>query len=371
MKQLQAFWRKIKFIIVKEFLATIKDPLTRTVLFVPIIVESILFGYAATFNLNAVPYAVLDQSHSSYSTELIAKLDGTGIFERTRSLTSSAQIADSIDSGDAMLVISIPQDFADKLAAGQTADVQLIMDGRNTTTAAVASGYVSDIVTAYNTMLREGQQPLEVQSISWFNPNLITRWMFIPAMLSLLSLLQVIMLAGLSVAREREQGTFDQLLVTPISPLQILIGKAIPPIIIGLIQITFVLLVSLLWFRIPLSGSILALYVTLTIFLISCVGIGLSISAISDNMQQVMVYCFVLLLPMALLSGFATPVRNMPEALQYATYANPLRFAIDACRRIYLEGCTLAQVSYDFLPMIIVAVITLPTAAWLFRNKLS
>lgn len=371
MNKLQAFWRKIKFIIVKEFIATIKDPLTRTVLFVPIIVESILFGYAATFNLNTVPYAVLDQSHSSYATELIAKLDGTGIFERTRTLNSTAQIADAIDSGDAMLVITIPQNFADTLAQGKTADVQLIMDGRNSTTASVAYGYVSDIVTAYNTMLHDGRQPLEVQSISWFNPNLITRWMFIPAMLSLLSLLQVIMLAGLSVAREREQGTFDQLLVTPVSPLEILIGKAVPPILIGLIQITFVLAVSLLWFQIPLAGSVLALYITLTIFLISCVGIGLSISAISDNMQQVMVYCFVLLMPMALLSGFATPVRNMPEVLQYATYANPLRFAIDACRRIYLEGCSLAQVSYDFLPMIVVAAITLPLAAWLFRNKLS
>lgn len=371
MGNLQAFWRKIKFIIVKEFLATIKDPLTRTVLFVPIIVESILFGYAATFNLNTVPYAVLDESHSNYASELIAKLDGTGIFERTRTLTSTMQIADAIDSGDAMLVITIPQDFARKLSAGETANVQLIMDGRNSTTAAVASGYVSDIITTYNSLLHDGRQPLEVQSISWFNPNLITRWMFIPSMLSLLSLLQVIMLAGLSVAREREQGTFDQLLVTPISPLQILIGKAIPPILIGLLQITFVLFISLFWFQIPLAGSIIALYITLTIFLISCVGIGLSISAISDNMQQVMVYCFVLLMPMALLSGFATPVRNMPELLQYATYANPLRFAIDACRRIYLEGCTLAQISYDFVPMLIVAIITLPTAAWLFRHKLS
>ena len=371
MKELQAFWRKIKFIIIKEFLATIKDPLTRTVLFAPVIVESILFGYAATFNLNTVPYAVLDESHSSYSTELAARLDGTGIFQRTRTLTSTAQIADAIDSGDAMLVISIPQDFAKKLAAGQTADVQLIMDGRNTTTASVASGYVSNIVSTYNTMLHEGKQPLEVQSISWFNPNLITRWMFIPSMLPLLSLLQVIMLAGLSVAREREQGTFDQLLVTPTSPLEILIGKAIPPILIGLIQVSFVLCVSLFWFEIPQAGSVLSLYAALTIFLISCVGIGLSISAISNNMQQVMVYCFVLLLPMALLSGFATPVRNMPEVLQYATYANPLRFAIDACRRIYLEGCTLAQVSFDFLPMLVVAAITLPTAAWLFRHKLS
>lgn len=371
MQALLSFLRKVKFIIVKELLVTTKDPLTRTVLIFPVIVQSILFGYAATFNLDTVPYAVCDQSHSAASHELLAHIEGTGVFQRMRTLTGTQQIADSIDSGEAMLVLSISEDFAEKLAAGENAAIQLILDGRNSTTAGVAAGYVGNIVASYNAALQNGAQPLKVESISWYNPNLITRWMFIPSMLPLLSLIQVILLSGLSVAREREQGTFDQLLVTAVSPKEILLGKAIPPVLIGLVQVTLVLLIGVFWFNIPFSGSLIALYVTLLIFLISCVGIGLSISAVSSNMQQVMVYCFVLLLPIAQLSGFASPINNMPLALQYVTYGNPLRFAIEAVRCIYLEGAGLKEVAVNFLPMLAVAGITMPTAAWLFRNKLS
>lgn len=370
MHALYFFWRKIKFIMEKEFLATIKDPLTRTVLFFPIIIQSLLFGYAATFNLDSVPYAVLDQSRSRASQELLAHLEGSGIFRRVRTLHGSAQIADAIDSGDAMLVLVIERQFAAKLEARQTAAVQILLDGRNSTTAAVAAGYVGKIISAYNAALAGGVQALRVESISWYNPNLITRWMFIPSMLPLLSLIQVILLSGLSVAREREQGTFDQLLVTPLAPREILLGKAIPPILIGLFQVSVVLLIGIFWFGIPFAGSLLTLYLTLFIFLVSCVGIGLSISAVSANMQQVMVYCFVLLLPIAQLSGFASPVSNMPVALQYLTYANPLRFAIEAVRCIYLEGAPLAEVARNFPPMLAVACVTMPAAAWLFRNKL-
>ena len=370
MNELKAFWRRIKFIITKEFLATLNDPKTRLTLFLPALLQSLLFGYGASFNLDSVPYAVFDQSHSSYSTELLAHLDGTGIFERTRTLTSTSQIADAIDSDDALLVVTFESQFADKIASGESAEVQIIMDGRNSTTAGVASNYLSTIISDYNKDL-QGGTILETQSVARFNPNLITRWMFLPSMIVMLSLSQVIMLAGLSVAREREQGTFDQLLVTPLSPLEILIGKAVPPMIIGMIQSSIVLLISVFWFDVPLSGSLFLIYLTLFIFMLSCVGIGLGISAISLNMQQVMVYCFVLLLPMNLLSGMTAPVRNMPEVLQYCTYVNPLRFAIENVRRIYLEGATFADIGLNFIPMILVAAVTLPAAAWLFRNKLS
>ncbi len=371
MQALKAYWRKINFIIEKELLATLKDTRTRVIVLLPIIMQTFLFGYVANFNLDYVTYAVVDQSHSPASTELLARIDGTGIFHRVRTLTSTSQISDSIDSGDALLVLCIDQNFADNLEAGETATVQIILDGRNSTTAGIASGYISTIISSYNAERQQSAQPLEVRSISWYNPNLITSWMFIPSLLPMLSLTQVIMLAGMSVAREREQGTFDQLLVSPLSPKDILIGKAIPPILIGLGQVTCVLMIAFFWFKIPFAGSLGTLYLTLFIFLASCVGIGLSVSAISSSMQQVMVYCFVLLMPMMLLSGYSTPVRNMPEVLQYATYANPLRFAIEAVRRIYLEGCGIADIAINFVPMFIVAAVTMPTAAWLFRHKLS
>ncbi len=369
MDNVRAFWARILWMIRKELLSTLKDPTTRAILIVPVIVQCFLFGYAATFNLERVPCAVLDQSHSSASAEFLARLDG-GVFERVRNLTSTTEIADSIDSGEAIMVITIAPDFAEDLSHGGAGMIQAIVDGRNTTTATIASGYLSRIVTNFNVTYLQNREGIRLETISFFNPNLITRWGFLPGLMGLLSLIQVMLLSGLSVAREREQGTFDQLLVTPMAPSQILIGKAIVPMLIGVFQATMVLIICRWWFEIPMAGGLAALYAVLLVFTLSCTGLGLCISAISKSMQQVMVYCFVLLLPMVLLSGLATPVSNMPEALQILTYADPLRFALDALRRIYLEGVGVSDIVMNFVPMLVVAGVTLPLAARLFRSEI-
>jgi ABC-2 type transport system permease protein len=213
--------------------------------------------------------------------------------------------------------------------------------------------------------------PLTIESRAWFNPNLETRWNLLPGLIAALSMLQTLLLTALSVAREREQGTFDQLLVTPMSPLEIMIGKALPPVLVGLAQSTLILLVALFWFGIPMAGSLATLYTGLVFFTVASVGIGLSISAVSANMQQAMLYTFVLLMPMMLLSGLTTPVRNMPHVLQVITMANPLRFAIDLVQRVYLEGVGLATVWHNLIPLSIIALVTLPLAAWLFRHRLA
>ena len=367
----RAMLQRILFMIRKELLATAKDPKIRFILLFPALLQSFLFGYVASYNLEEAPYAVLDQSHSHYSAGLLAKMDGSKIFQRVQTLENTGQITGAIDSGKAVLILSIGPEFADQILSGQTAPVQIITDGRNTMTSGLASAYAASIIAAYNRQLQEAAPLIEVKTITWYNPNQLTQWGFLAAILPLLSFSQVVLLAGLSVARERENGTFDQLLVTPLTPLEILVGKAIPPIIIGLIQCTIVLLIAVFWFRIPLAGSLFTLYLTLLLFLISSVGLGLSISAIADNMQQVMVYCFVVMLPLILLSGMATPVRNMPEILQWGTALNPLRFAIESVRRICLEGASLSLIAPNFIPMLIVAAITLPTAGWLFRHRLS
>ena len=191
------------------------------------------------------------------------------------------------------------------------------------------------------------------------------------ALIAVLSMMQTLLLAALSVAREREQGTFDQLLVTPLTPMQILIGKALPAITVGLAQSTIILLIVMFWFHIPMAGSLVTLYAGLLMFTLASVGLGLSISALSLNMQQAMLYTFVVIMPLILLSGMISSVRNMPVALQIATYANPLRFGVNISRRVYLEGAGLAEVGPDFIPLIVIAVLTLPLAAWLFRNRLS
>ncbi|ORU00638.1 ABC transport system, permease component YbhR [Anaerovibrio sp. JC8] len=364
------FIQQLKWMIRKELLSTLKDPKTRAILVVPVFVQSLIFGYVATYDLDHVPYALLDLSHSQESTQLIAKLDGSAAFQRVRTLGNSHEIADCIDSGEAMLVLTIPSDFSQNLSRGYISTIQVITDGRNTMTASLAQNYIGSIVGSYNASRNNGLNVIQLETVSWYNPNFITRWNFLPALVIMLSLVQVLMLGGLSVAREREQGTFDQLLVTPLSPVQILIGKAVAPMLIGLIQSSIVLLICIYWFEIPMAGDLFPMYLTIGIFIISCTGIGLSISAISKSMQQVMVYCFVLLMPMVLLSGLATPVNNMPELLQLVTYADPMRFALDAVRRIYLEGAGFLDVWPDYIPMLVVACITMPLAGWLFRNNL-
>ncbi|OZI67756.1 ABC transporter permease [Bordetella genomosp. 4] len=362
---------QIGALIRKEILALLKDPSSRVVLFAPALIQALLFGYGATFDLTNVPYAVLDQSLGQAASQLIARLDGTGVFHRAATLSSSTQIAQVIDSNKALVVIAIPADFDRRLNAGQRAPLQVILDGRNSSTAALAAGYVGSIVASYNASIGAGGRGITIERRAWFNPNLESRWNIMPALIGALSMLQTLLISALSVAREREQGTFDQLLVTPLTPMQILIGKAIPAILIGLLQSTIIFLVIRFWFQIPMSGSIALLYLGLLTFTIASVGLGLSISALSLTMQQAMLYTFLLIMPLMLLSGLITSVKNMPEILQMATYANPLRFGTSIVRRVYLEGAGLADVALDFVPLLVTGAITLPFAAWLFRHRLS
>ncbi len=354
----------------KEMLSLLKDPSSRALLVAPALMQALLFGYGATYELTHAPYAVLDQSNSAASRDILARVESTGVFRQIAALGNSTQIAGSIDSGDALLVLVFPPDFASRLAAGEDAPMQVILDGRNSATAGAAAAQVGSIVGAYNQSLG-ASSPVRIVRRAWFNPNYESRWNLMPAMIASLSMLQTLMLAALSVAREREQGTFDQLLVTPLTPSQILIGKALPSILVGLLQSTIIFLVILYWFRIPMAGSVWLLYFGLLVFTTASVGIGLSISAVSLSMQQAMLYTFMLVMPLMLLSGLLTPVRNMPDVLEAATWANPLRFGIDIVRRVYLEGASFADVAPNFIPLVVVTAVTLPLAAWLFRNRLS
>ena len=345
------------------------DPQTRAMLFLPALLQSLLFGYGATFDLTNTPYAVLDLSRGAASTTLLSRIEAAGVFTRVASLQSAHQIGEVIDRGDALLVIGIPADFESRLAAGASAPLQLILDGRNSTTAAAAAGPVGAIVGAFNERVGAAS-PVTIERRAWYNPNLESRWNLMPALIAALSMLQTLLLAALSVAREREHGTFDQLLVTPLTPMQLLVGKAIPSILVGLVQSTTIFLIIRLWFQIPMSGSLWLLYLGLLTFTVAAVGIGLSISALAMSMQQAMLYTFLLIMPLMLLSGLMSPVSNMPRVLQIATYANPLRFGMDLVRRVYLEGAGMREVWGDFVPMLVIAGITLPLAAWLFRNRL-
>jgi ABC-2 type transport system permease protein len=361
----------------KELLAVLKDPRGRFTLFVPPILQCLIYGYVASYDLNEVPYAVLDRDRSGTSRELLARLDGSPTFRRVANLHRTEDIKTYIDDRRALIVIGVDVDFERKLISGQAADVQVIADGRNSNTGGTALGYVGAIVAAFNANWRsEHGQALPQSQVSvtlraWYNPNLETRWHMLPSLIGTLTLLQTMLLTAMSVAREREEGTFDQLLVSPFRPFEIMVGKALPSVLIGFVQATNVLLVAQLWFHIPFAGSFVTLYAGLTLFLLAAVGIGLLLSSIALTMQQAMLYTFLLMMPAALLSGLTTPVSNMPRALQFLTRANPLLYAIDLAERVYLEGAGLHLLLPDLLPLAVIAVVTLLPAAWLFRHRVA
>jgi ABC-2 type transport system permease protein len=358
----------------KELLAVLKDARARASLLIPPILQSLIFGYAATYDLNHVPYAVLDQDKSAASYQLLAGLDGSRVFHRVADLESVSDIKAYVDTKKALVVLQIPQDFERNLLAGRGSDVQLIADGRNSNTAGVAAAYVGAVVQQFNQAWlsdhgRPGP-PVQVVSRAWYNPQLETRWNMIPGMIGMLTLLQTMLLTSMSVAREREEGTFDQLLVTPFRPHEIMIGKALSPMFVGICQATGVLLVAQLWFHIPFAGSLVTLYGGLIFFLLAAIGMGLLLSAIAATQQQAMLYGLLLIMPFSLLSGQTTPLMNMPLWLQYFTAMNPLRYAIDITRRVYLEGARFDQLGADLIPLTIISAVTLTAGSWLFRQRL-
>ncbi len=359
----------------KELLAVLKDPRGRLTLFVPPIFQCLIYGYVASYDLNDVPFAVLDRDHSAASRDLIARLDGSRNFHRQAGLFRNQDATRWIDDRRVLLVISIDQDFERRLMLGQSAEIQLLADGRNSNTAGTAAGYVSAIIAEFNAAWRAAHglagMPVQVSLRAWFNPNLETRWHMIPSLIGTLTLLQTLLLTAMSVAREREEGTLDQLLVSPFRPIEVMAGKALPSVLIGIVQATNILLVAQLWFRIPFEGSYLTLYTGLTVFLLSAVGVGLLVSAISATMQQAMLYSFLVMMPFALLSGLATPISSMPETLQQFTRLNPLRYAIEIAERVYLEGAGLKLLAPDLWPLAGIALGTLLLASWMFRHRVA
>jgi ABC-2 type transport system permease protein len=366
---------RIAALLRKELLAILKDARSRITIFLPPILQCLLFGYAASFDLSHVAYALLDRDHSATSRALAASIDGSGYFERVLTLQNATEIPAQITEKRATLAITIDHDFERQLMAGQTAKIQVIADGRNTNTAGTALGYLNVIAANFAQRWRDEHgyiTPPGIQVITraWYNANFETRWNMIPSLIGTITMMMTVILTAMSVAREREAGTFEQLLVTPYRPYEIMLGKALPSMLIGTIQATLILLVAQLWFRIPFAGSYLILYLSLLEFLAASVGIGLFISSITKSMQQAVSGAVIVMMPFMLMSGLTTPIMNMPKVLQYLTMLNPLRYAISMARQIYLEAAGITQLLPEMLALLAIAAVALPVAAWMFRHRM-
>lgn len=364
---------RIKALILKEFLAIFLDKASRMAIIVPPIIQLFVFGYAATFDLNRVRLAILNEDPGALSRELIGRFQGNPTFELVDFLHSEKEINTLIDTQKTLMVLRISSDCSRQAARGESCPVQVLIDGRNSNTAMLALNYVRAIVTDFNQdlMHQQGQSmPARLAVRAWFNPNLESRWFIVPGIIALLGMIVTLVVTALSVAREREDGTFDQLLVTPLPPWEIMVGKSVPGLLVGLVEVSIIIVLTMVWFKIPLQGSLLTLYPALVVYLLSVIGVGLMISSFSTTLQQALLGSILFIVPAVTLSGFTTPIANMPQWMQHLTVINPMRYFLIVVRRVFLEGTEIRFLVNEIWPMAIIAICTLSLATWLFRHRL-
>ncbi|MGA2857026.1 MAG: ABC transporter permease [Candidatus Sulfotelmatobacter sp.] len=341
---------RLKQMLIKEFIQTFRDKRTRFVLFGPPIIQMLVFGYAATFEIHHVPTVVLDLDHSQESRELVSRFSSSPYFDVQHQLTDQRQIFDRIDRGQATIAIQIHAGFAQNLHKGQTAPVQVIVDATNSNTALIALGYVNQIAVAY---ARQYQQErigrtapqllslfpeVQLEQRPWYNEDLKSRWFFVPGVIGSLTLVLVTVLTAFAVVREREIGTLEQIMVTPIRPSEFILGKTLPFFLIGLLDVSLIATVGTFWFQVPFRGNIFVLLTGAVLFLLCMLGVGLLISTVSSTQQQAMVTSFFFIMPAITFSGFGFPISTMPQWLQYLTYLSPLRYFLVVLRGTYLKG---------------------------------
>ena len=366
-------WRSVVALIRKELYAVLRDTRSRMVLVVPPLIQLLVFGYAATFDLNHVPIAVFDQDHGQASRDLVAQFAGSPTFRVGAMLDNEARGSALLDARKVQMVLVIDPRFTRDLYRHRPAPVRIVVDGRNSNTALLIEGYANTILSGFAlgwNAAHGGAPPLATLAVETrYNPALVSRWFIVPGVIALLTQVVVLLVVGLSVAREREMGTFDQLLVTPLRPVELLLGKGLPGVLIGLVEATVITVAATVWFQIPLRGEIGALYLGLLLFVIAITGLGLAVSALAATQQQALLGAFLFMVPSVILSGFATPIANMPRWVQWLTFVNPMRYVLVIVRGVFLEGSGYAALMPQYWPMALIGLITLIAAAWLFRKR--
>lgn len=367
-------FNRILSLIIKEFLAILRDKKSRAVLIFPPIIQLFIFTFAATLDVKNVPIGILNRDNGAQGFELVQRFHGSPMFNKIVYLNSVQEITPFIDNIYGVMVVSLDQQFSRNLEAGREADVQLILDGRRSNTTQIVAGYAQQIIQQFNhdftTKAQIKQQNTEVIPRFWFNPNLLYYWYNIPSLTGILTMLVAVLLTALSVARERELGTFDQLLVSPATPFEILVGKTVPAVVIGMMEGTVIIAVGVFIFQVPFTGSLWLLYLSMFVFICSIIGIGLFISTLANTQQQSVLGSFLFMSPSIILSGFATPIENMPAWLQPFSYLVPLRYFLVISKGLFLKAMPADIVLNNVWPMAIIGLFTLTGAAWFFRHRL-
>ncbi len=373
---------RLRQMLIKEFIQLFRNPQARFGLIVPSILQVLIYGYAATFELRQVRMAVLDQDHSYESRDLLSRFESNGHFKLAATLTNRRQITDLIDRGKVTLAIQILPEFSELVRKGQTAPVQVILDGTNSNTALIALSYIDEIANGYAqdyahaNLMRTAPAiavhlpDVELARRPWYNANLESQWFFVPGTIGSILLTSCLTLAAFAIVREREVGTLEQVMVSPISRFEFILGKTIPFFLIAIGQMVVIMLIGRLWFEVPFRGSYLLLGIGTSVYLFSILGVALLISTVSGTQQQAMIASFFFIMPAITLSGFSFPISAMPRAMQWFTYLDPLRFYLVVIRNSFLKGGDWGVMWSQIFALAIIATVSLTISVQRFRKSL-
>ncbi len=365
-------WR-VKALLRKEWRQLFRDPKTKRIIFVSPIVQLLLFGYAVTTDVHDVKTYVVDHDRSQASRKLKDALEAGGYFRVVGESERSEDLTTVLDDGEATIGLEIPPTFTADLSAGRGATVQVLVDGTNSNTGTVAQGYVTRIVQRFGQdwAVDHGQAVrggVDFRTRAWYNPGLTSRVYNVPAVIGALLFLMSLLLTALAVVRERELGTLEQLLVSPLTPQELMLGKIIPVAGVALIDLVLVSTVSIVWFQVPFRGNPIALLVAATLFILAALALGLLISTVSHTQQEAFMVMFLLILPALILSGFMYPIHTMPEIFQWLTVINPVRWFLEIVRAIFLKGASVVELWKQYLAVALMAVGLFATATWRFKR---
>ncbi len=375
-------FERVKHMLIKEFIQVFRDPRMRLVVFLMPCFQVLVIGYAVSTDVQHVRTAVYDLDNSQESRDVAARFVRSGYFDVVARVGDDDSARRLLDRNDVTIVLRFNHGFAEKLAAGRTAPLQILIDGTDSNTANIVLGYSVKIATAYSErVLAERVEramgpagrtgTLDLRTRAWFNENLESRNFYVPGVLVVVVSLATLLLTSMAVVREKEIGTMEQIMVTPITPAEFILGKTIPFALIGFVDVLLVVLIGVFWFEVPIAGSLPLLLLATALYLMTTLGVGLLISTVSETQQQAMMTVFFIFFPMMLLSGFAFPVANMPEVVQWMTLVNPMRYFLVIVRGIFLKGVGMEILWTQMLPLLLMGVATLWLAVRRFHKTLA